>query len=215
MGTRRTKTRRLASDSLEVQGPKTWIEIPRKLAFAALRPVIELSGLRDDQRLQAGAAPDEMVDALAAMILQMRDVLAPLVLRWNWATDMDAAITSLMVHPLGVTLGLETPIQAASSFEGVLDDLVGLPLYVGEFPDVYVTWQVVAVENGGKTLVAAAEIPEPPELFWERYADGFVVVGYPEPQTPGALDWLDLEELVWIVNALAAEVQATNPKVRR
>jgi len=225
---RRQRVVRVATDEVVSQGEGTWIEIPRKLSTERhLAPVMELLHWQDDPRL-ATQDSGEMLDLLREMETDFGRVLWRAVEAWNWVTDMEAEVTGVVVpgDEVGVLrIGLMSPIWAGSEFcqvdaEGGLVPPAfadGQPVYVGQYPEEYEVLALREVAEAGRVLVVAGELVR--SLV---PGEDYVIVGYPQPRGPEALQWCSLEELTFIGNAVSAHFNAgmearrsKGPKVRR
>lgn len=194
-GTRRRDLRvqRHSSVELDSQGEGTWVELGRKLTFEMVQPVIRLAGFRDDPRMQAGG--ENQVAALEELLMQFRQVLPPLIKGWNWLTEFEAEIARVTVDDDVLTVTLEAPLLGA-------DLQPGQPIYVGQWPDDAQRFGFEALSPDGLHLKLRG-------VAQRSFAPGadYVLVGLLDPQQPGAFDAVGLEEMIWLVNLLAAQIQ--------
>jgi len=209
---RSRKVDRISSATLEVQGEGTWIEIRRKLTFQHLRPVIELAGWRDDPRINGEEGQTDMVEAMTEMMDGFGVALFPLILGWNWVSDMEAELAGAPeVENEQVWIRLETPIWAGSDYrqyddEGGLNPpafVDGHPVYIGSYPDDCQRLDLVEVSDDGRVLVCRGNLSR-------EYEPGahYVLVGLPDPDSPEAFGWLGLDELMWLIDQLSTRFKA-------
>jgi hypothetical protein len=200
------KYRQIPSDNLESQGPGTWIEIRRKLTLGNLSPVLQLAQFQDDPRLKS-ENPDDLNAALNELMSGMAAAIQPLVIGWNWTSDVEAELARQpSMSGERVTLHLAEPLPG---------DVVGLPLYLGQFPNQYVKLSVAEITPDGQTVTALGKLDR-------AYVPGedYVIVGLQAPSAPDVWKRLGFEEIMWIVNAITdlfklhMESEAGRPKAR-
>jgi len=206
------KVERISSATLEAQGEGTWVEVRKKLTFQHLRPVIELAGWREDPRIKGEKGSQAMVDAMSEMMEGFGVALFPLILGWNWVSDMEAELAGAPeVAEDRVRIRLESPIWAGSDYRQFGEDgelekpafVDGQPVYIGTYPEDCQRLELVGTSEDGRVLVCRGELSR-------EYEPGahFVMVGLPDPDGPEAFAWLGLEELMWLVEQLSARFQA-------
>jgi len=200
-----SKVERVLSADLEGQGDGTWIEVRKKISMTHLRPVIQMAAWRDDPRIKSKDDPAAMVAALEEMFDSFGAALAPVVFDWNWLSDMEAELAEQPEEREGhVLVALETPIWAGSDFYRPGEtDLVGQPVYLGRFPDDCQTLPLTAVSEDGRGLTLRGSLTR-------EYVPGedYVLVGLPSPDSAEAFVWLGLDEMIWIINVIAARFKA-------
>lgn len=185
----------LPSDDLESQGPGTWIEVRKKLTLGNLVPVIRMAQFGDDARLKGGD-PAAMTAALDELMSGMAAAIRPLVVGWNWVTDVEAELAaSPSMSGERVTLRLAEPLP---------EDAAGLPLYLGRFPDAYFDLRACEASPDGKTVTARGAL--------DRACvpgEDYVIVGLPAPSEPGAWERLGIEEMFWLIRAITERFKSS------
>jgi len=201
------KVERISSEAIEAQGEGTWVEVRRKLTFQHLRPVIELAAWAEDPRVKGEQGQQAMVEAMSEMMDGFGVALFPLILAWNWVTDMEAELAGAPdVAGERVRLRLESPIWAGSDYRTIGDDgamgpppfVIKQPVYIGNYPEDYQRLDYAGMSDDGRMLVLDGELSR-------EYEPGahYVIVGLPDPDSPEAFGWLGLEELMWLVDQLS------------
>ena len=214
MGRRRGKrVERISSDNLWVQGEGTWVEVRKKLRFQMLQPVIELAAWREDPRIQGEKGGDAQAEAMLEMMSSFGRALYPLVLNWNWLSDMEGELAIAPGQAPGdipVKVRLEAPIWAGSDFCTLDDGRVGppeflwgqQPVYLGQFPENCQRMALEDIEDDGHTLVLRGDLRR-------EYVPGddYVLVGLPNPISPEAFTWLGIDEMTWLMSAFSERFQ--------
>lgn len=204
------KVQRIPSDELESQGEGTWVEVRKKLTFQHLRPVIELAAWREDPRIKNQQDQAGMVEAMGELLDSFGVALWPLVQGWNWVTDMEAELSvAPRVDGSDIHLLLATPIWAGSDYftvengQSTPPDIVGLPIYLGEYPSDYQSLVAREVSDDGRVLVCNGELTR-------EYApdEHYALIGLPAPDGPDAFAWLGLEEMMWLIGVFSQQFQA-------
>ena len=200
-----SRVERVSSADLESQGEGTWIEVKKKISMQHLRPVIQMAAWREDPRIKGEGDQVAMVAALEEMLDSFGAALAPVVFDWNWLSDMEAELAGQPEEREGcIVVALETPIWAGSDFYRPGEtDLMGQPVYLGQFPDDCQALPLVAVSEDGRGLTLQGDLAR-------EYVSGedYVLVGLPSPNSAEAFVWLGLDEMIWIINVIAAHFKA-------
>lgn len=199
------KVERISSDDLESQGEGTWIEVRKKLSLQHLRPVIQLAAWQGDPRIDGKGGQGAMAEALEEMLDGLGAALYPVVHGWNWLTDIEAELAGRPEALDGhVDVRLEEPIWAGSDFYRPGEtDLVNQPVYLGQFSGDCQRLPLAAVSEDGRELTLRGDLAR-------EYVPGedYVLVGLPAPDGPEAFVWLGLDELMWIIDVVAAKFKA-------